>query len=246
VSHNFQFNLDPQPLIAQEKPISIADVYQHYHLPQNLQQHMLLTAAVGVLAVDHWQDSESQPNRELMITALLTHDMGNVIKFDLSNSLGSRLFQENQSRQYWQQLQQAFIDRYGKHADQANIKIMQELNLPQEAVALMQHHDFDNLSKVLVSDNWAEKIVFYGDLRLTPSGLASITNRIYDLKDRYRAVDPDWQQESLVTKRLEESLQLETQLNQATTIDLKQITKNQLQDLARKLKTYSLPINQHY
>ncbi len=240
----FQFKLNPNKLISNSSHITAQDVYQHYHLPQHLQQHMLLAAAVGQTIIKSWRKcGKTKLNKDLIITTLLTHDMGNIIKFDLSHPLGKNLSRTEKNHNYWEKLQQAFIDRYGLRADQANIKILQELHLPNESIQILENHTFEQLPKIISSQNWEEKIVFYGDLRLTPNGLANVEERIQDLKNRYQDRDLDWKQNNLVEQRTKQCLQLEEQLNQKTKFNLRKLSNKKLKDLTTKLTAYSLPIS---
>ena len=58
--------------------MNIITIYKKYHLPENLQMHMLRVAACSNLIVDNWTGQEI--DKESIIRVSLLHDMGNMVK----------------------------------------------------------------------------------------------------------------------------------------------------------------------
>ena len=56
----------------------VIEIYKKYHLPENLQMHMLRVAACSNLIIDNWNGTEI--NKESIIRVCLLHDMGNMVK----------------------------------------------------------------------------------------------------------------------------------------------------------------------
>ena len=65
--------------------MNIIDIYNKYHLPKNLQMHMLRVAACSNLIIDNWKGIEI--DKDAIIRVCLLHDMGNMVKIpeDFSN-----------------------------------------------------------------------------------------------------------------------------------------------------------------
>ena len=55
--------------------MNIIDIYRKYHLPENLQMHMLRVASWSNLIIDNWKGQEL--DRNAIIRVCLLHDMGN-------------------------------------------------------------------------------------------------------------------------------------------------------------------------
>ena len=58
--------------------MNIIEIYKKYHLPENLQMHMLRVAACSNLIIDKWNGQKI--DKESIIRVSLLHDMGNMVK----------------------------------------------------------------------------------------------------------------------------------------------------------------------
>ena len=58
--------------------MNIINIYQKYHIPKNLQLHMLRVSACAKLITNNWKNKEI--NKESIIRVCLLHDMGNIVK----------------------------------------------------------------------------------------------------------------------------------------------------------------------
>ena len=58
--------------------MNIIKIYNKYHLPANLQMHMLRVAACSNLIIDNWNGQKL--DKEAIIRVCLLHDMGNMVK----------------------------------------------------------------------------------------------------------------------------------------------------------------------
>ena len=129
----------------------IVELYNHYQIPENLKQHLLTVAAIGLTIIQNW-DTTATLDNELILITLLTHDLGNLAKFDLDSPLSQRYLDE-QGLDYWRQRQQQFRKKYGHDAQQANLKIVQELGLPRVVTEILKRQSFVNLPNLLQSVN---------------------------------------------------------------------------------------------
>ncbi len=215
-------------------------IYDFFELPSSLQQHMLQTAALGLIICQNWQGENL--DQELILASLLLHDLANLIKFDLNSNLSQSLLSSKHSLAYWQQRQNRFKNKYGKNTEKANIKIIRELKPKKlkRITSILKNHDLDGLQSLLKQKNWEQKIVLYSDLRITPQALASIEERLLDLRQRYQDRDSSWTDEKIFQIRLKNGLQLENQLNNLTQLNLTQLKTKDLIDLMQQVEQFPL------
>lgn len=214
-------------------------IYHHYQIPDNLQQHMLQAAAVGKITAGAWQ---ADINLQLIVESLLVHDLGNIVKFDLE-AKNYQLDEHERGLQFWRQVQTTFQQRYGLRADRANVKVVKELNFSPEIIKLLEKHDFAAIPLALENDEFELQITLYADLRLTPEGLASMSDRINDLRQRYQSVDPKWRDEKSYQQRRQDCLRLEQSINSQTTIDVTQLQSKQVDSTAEKLRSFQFDLD---
>ena len=58
--------------------MNILKIYNQYHLPENLQMHMLRVAACANLILDNWKGKPI--DRKAITRVSLLHDVGNMVK----------------------------------------------------------------------------------------------------------------------------------------------------------------------
>ena len=81
--------------------MNIIDIYHKYHLPENLQMHMLRVASCSNLIIDNWKGQEL--DRNAIIRVCLLHDMGNMVKIP-----------ENESKdKEFLTVRKKYFDKYG-------------------------------------------------------------------------------------------------------------------------------------
>lgn len=192
-------------------------------MPQ-LQTHMLRVAGVGKIILDGWK---STIDKDLVMRTLLLHDMGNIVKFDLSNPLMAI-----DNLDYWIQVQQEWWKKYGKNAHEATAQIVAELGQDDAGRVMESEHAgyaSDNPAKLLEQD-WPAKILSYCDMRVTPSGVVPMSVRIADLQKRYGR-EMSW---------YDFLYELEAQVRLETKIDLDAIGDRNVEPFFDELLTYTI------
>ena len=160
--------------------MGIEEIYKKYKILPNLQEHMLRVAAVASLICDNF--SEPLPKEDI-ISACLLHDMGNIIKFRWDSLLESL---QPEGLEYWQKVQNEFIEKYGENEHEATIKIVKELGLPENVVFMVNQVDFLISCDHFNSNDMSIKIVNYVDWRVGPYGIISYDERMDEGKKRYQ------------------------------------------------------------
>lgn len=158
----------------------ISDIYKEYKIMNNLQMHQYRVAAVASQLCD---SLDVDLDKNLVITAALLHDMGNIIKFDLAYFPE---FNKPEGLEYWQSVKDDFISRYGTHEGLATAKIMRELGVSEQLVSYMDHLDFAHICKTKENTDLMFKVIKYSDLRVGPHGVLMYKDRMHDVKIRYQ------------------------------------------------------------
>ena len=157
----------------------ISEIYTEYKIIPSLQEHMLRVAAVASLICDNFNEPVSK--NEIIIACLL-HDMGNILKFQWD--LLPKFFAP-EGLEYWQNVQNEYIEKYGENEHGATVKIMKELGLSDDVVALAAKNQFNLMCEHRDIDDMNLKIVHYSDGRVDPHGVVSYEERMNEAKKRY-------------------------------------------------------------
>lgn len=222
-----------------KKKIPVNQIYQRFNIPKNLAMHMLWVTSVGASAIENWRGTEI--NKEDIISVLLLHDIGNVIKFELHSRQAKNIYTEQELEKLLI-IQNQMIALYGNNADIANISILKEIGVSEDIIQLLTNHSFDYLPSLLDSENWNEKIVFYADLRVAPLGIVPLKKRVEDLRERYSHRNQLWNDTTTYSNWLSWSKGLEKQLNQQTSIDLEHLTLNDIEQKISDLSTFKISV----
>ncbi len=201
----------------------------------SLQLHMLRVAAVAKLISDTFTAPLNA--REVILTCLF-HDMGNIIK---SNLTVFPDFSEPEGVEYWKQQKEDFTLRYGPDAHKANILIAQELRLPESATRHMDAMGFSRMASVVESDSWELKITEYSDMRVGPRGILTLEERLEDGRKRYRndgKRDGIAAEESVYEALVRSAQKLEAQIFAQSALTPEDITDASIAPLIEELRKY--------
>src|SRR3989344_8748672 len=97
------------------------EIYSAYKIMPSLQLHQLRVAAVAKLLCE---GCTKPINEHDVILACLFHDMGNIIKSELSYFPD---FTEPEGVEYWERVKADFVEAYGTDSHTANIAIAKEI-----------------------------------------------------------------------------------------------------------------------
>jgi len=156
------------------------DIYREYKIFAGLQKHMLSVAAVAKIICEH---SKADLDTESIISACLLHDMGNIIKSDLPKF---PQFLEPEGLEYWQGVQNEFFEKYGRDEDEATLMIAHKIGVSERTLHLINCISFSLIEETCRSEDFADKICNYSDMRVGPKGILSLDKRIDELIVRLR------------------------------------------------------------
>ncbi|MBI2004282.1 HD domain-containing protein [Candidatus Pacearchaeota archaeon] len=209
---------------------TIEKIYKKYKIMPNLRAHMYRVAAVASVISDNFPE---KLDKNLIITACLLHDMGNIIKFNLDNFPE---FLKPNGREYWNEIRKKYIEKYGNNEHEATIKIAKELNAEEKVINLLKSFIFSKSCDVGKGNDWHEKICFYSDVRVSPYEVVSIEERFIDGEKRY----PNLASKEKSEKYKECIRNLEKQIFEKLKINPKQITNEKIKNEINKLQDFKL------
>lgn len=219
--------------------MNIEAIYQQFELPKNLRAHMYRVAAVGEYLATHWQGPTSV-DVSLVVSTLLLHDLGNLLKFDLTN--GVELFDPSERNvAYWQERQQEMRSRYGTSVHNTTLAMAAEIGAKPRVLELLNGMGSSRLSPTLESTDWELKICTYSDLRVDPLGFVTVEERFSDILSRYfdRGVT-HWSDQTKLESEKEKTLQncvqcleLESQLQAFITVNLQTLPAGELESRSK-------------
>ena len=149
--------------------MKIEEVYDRFEVPPNLRIHMRRVAGVIECLRRFWCGEKI--DWELIVKAALVHDLGNIVRF--TSFLGLRGGVE-----YWQKVQGRIVARYGIDDHAVTRQMLVELGMAARIVNLVGQKSFGNSVAVKKSRDWGLKVLCYADLRVLPTGVGSLAERI--------------------------------------------------------------------
>ncbi len=158
----------------------IKDIYEEYKIMPNLQLHQLRVAAV---AKQICESLSLDIDKDIVIRVCLLHDMGNIIKSKLDYFPE---FVQPEGIEYWQNVKDGFIEKYGNDEHEATIKIIKELNQSSEVINYAGENRFPYMCKHKEGENFIQKLIHYVDGRVGPHGVLSFNERMNDANKRYK------------------------------------------------------------
>jgi hypothetical protein len=162
----------------------ITEIYEEYKIMPNLQMHQLRVTAVAWLLCE---SLNIEVDKKSIVTACLLHDMGNLVKFDLSYTQREfPEFLEPEGLEYWQGVQSEYFSKYGKDEHKATVDIMKEIGVSEYIVDLASHVNGTFIEQISQGEDFGQKICMYADDRVTPHGIVSVEERNLEAEKRYQ------------------------------------------------------------
>ena len=217
--------------------MNILEVYKKYQIMLPQQDHQLAVAAVGSLICEH---INIKVHKHDVVSALLLHDMGNIIKYKLDETLNYFPgLKDTWDLNYWQGVQQDYFNRYGHDEHEATVKIAKELGVPPRVVELADAVGFEQGQHNAAGEDYERKICAYSDMRVKPTGVVPLEERIADLHWRYNGTHT-FEPDSPVTKFDNSLRRIEKQLFEHCDISPSDITQEVVGKRKESLKNFEI------
>lgn len=202
----------------------IKQIYQQFEIPPNLQEHMLRVAALSEIITSNWTGVAI--DKVAITQACLLHDIAKPMKFNLSKQAEFGMSEADIAR--LAALQDRLKTNYRENEHEAAVKITKEVGCKSEAVMLVDNLEWEYIPRLLACNDLQSLIPIYCDMRIAPRGIMPLTDRLNELKNRDHDSDS-------IDDLMKAGLELEKVLQNYVTIDLNQITDDQI---TSKLEQY--------
>ncbi len=209
--------------------MNIIEIYKKYHLPENLQMHMLRVAACSNLIIDNWNGKEI--DKELVIRVCLLHDMGNMVKIPEDFSKDEEFLN----------IRKKYFDKYGINDHEINLEIGKQEGLTEKEIIILDGKRSRKNEETLKSDSYEIKICAYCDQRVAPDGVVGIKERLEDAKIRYKDKPLSvWSNEEKANHLIECSLGIEKQIMEYCDIKPEDINDDNIKKYMKQLEMYDI------
>jgi hypothetical protein len=211
------------------KPIT--KIYEKYKIMPTLQEHQLRVAAVAKQICDNLT---VPVNEETVIKACLLHDMGNILKFDLTKFPE---FLEPEGATFWEGVKKEYIHNFGNDEHDASIAIAKELPVSEEVLKNIDSIGFDKAEENKKGAIETQACA-YSDMRVGPYGIISLEERLDDLRKRYQSRANYSLSKSM--KRDQALRDIEINIFKDSKIMPKDITNKSVAPIIEQLRTYEI------
>ena len=209
--------------------MNIIDIYNKYHLPENLQMHMLRVAACSNLIIDNWKGIEI--DKDAIIRVCLLHDMGNMVKIpeDFSNDKD------------FITIRKKYFEKYGTNDHEINLEIGKTEGLSDKEITILDGKRSRKNEQTLNSDSYEIKICAYCDQRVAPNGVVDLNARLEDAKVRYKNKPLSaWSNEEKANHLIDCALGIEKQVMEKCSISPTDINDENIEKYIIKLREYDI------
>ena len=209
--------------------MNIIEIYKKYHLPENLQMHMLRVAACSNLIIDNWKGKEI--DKKSIIRVCLLHDMGNMVKISENFSKDEEFIR----------IRKKYFEKYGTNDHEINLEIGKKEGLTEKEIIILDGKRSRKNEETLKSDSYERKICAYCDQRVAPNGVVGIRERLEDAKVRYKNKPLSvWSNEEKANHLIECSLGIEKQIMEYCKLNPEDINDDSIKAYIEKLKNYEI------
>ena len=229
------------------------ELYDTYGLSPLLKQHMYYVAAVADILTENWNNPEIPLDKELIMQASLTHDMGNMVKFSFKR-FGHTL---SEGTEQWYKDSQDLhkhlhtLNGSSKEDDYANIVIAGQLGASDELFDLIQNWSWENFTPEEMQPDsinfnsmtagdivglYTRVVASYCDSRAAPYGVVSLSERAEDLVERY----PD--SADSIKAKTDKIARWEQYILENTSLTSLDFAKEEIERRVERIKTYELEV----
>ncbi len=209
--------------------MNIIDIYNKYHIPENLQMHMLRVAGCSNLIIDNWKGQEL--DKQAIIRVCLLHDMGNMVKIpeDFSND------------EEFIKIRRTYFEKYGTNDHEINLEIGKIEGLSEKEIVILDGKRSRKNEETLKSNSYEIKICAYCDQRVAPDGVVNLKERLEDAKVRYKNKPLSvWSNEEKANHLIDCALEIEKQVMDYCTISPEDINDENIKKYIEQLRKFDI------
>lgn len=203
--------------------MTVAQLYEKYMTPKNLQEHLLRVAALAKIICDNWTGEPL--NNHAVVATCAVHDIAKPITFDVTKQAQYGMPQEDIDK--LTVLQKTVIEKFGDNEHKATVGISKDSGLEGDGLRLLENLEWEYIPRLISVKDTESLLPIYCDMRIGPNGILTLNKRFEDLRNRK------------VTYYHKDSVRdgaaLEEYLRPNVKIDLNSITDAQLNSLFPEL-----------
>ena len=173
----------------------ITDIYDEYKIIKNLREHQMRVAAV---AMQIGESMDIIVGTENIVKACLVHDLGNIIKADLSYFPE---FLEPEGYDYWKKVQDEFKEKYGENEHEATLHIVIQIGMGVVIRDIVSLIGYPYVEMAANTKDFNIKIATYADFRVGPYGVLTVEERAEEGRKRYEGKKNDVTDEERILKQ---------------------------------------------
>ncbi len=161
--------------------MNIQEIYKKFEIPPNLAEHMLSVTKVVYKIKEYWIGE--RVDWDFVKKSALLHDIGNIVKFKF-DLIPEFMGDKATNIEHWREVQKRVIKKYGADDYIASGNILKEICITGDLWDVIQNKSFSNAVEVAESNDWYAKILLYADMRVMPFGVATLEERLSDVRNR--------------------------------------------------------------
>lgn len=139
-------------------------------------------AQVGLFIYYHWKGTRL--DKDYLLKTCLLHDIGNTVRLDIKNYPQFLSEEDRKKLHYWDKVVKDMVEKYGKDDHEATSKMLKEINVDPTLIQMINDMSFKNIEKIVSSSNWYPKLLLYSDLRVAPTGIVTLKERVAEVLSR--------------------------------------------------------------
>lgn len=160
---------------------TVTEIYEAYRIPHVIRMHQLRVAAVGAMLA-----RGAGADEEPVILTGLFHDMGNIMKMDLTVQAVLLPLIAPDTLEGLTKDRDDFRAKYGEDEHAASLAIAREIRLPESVIEMIDNMRFSKTQDILQEGSLEMRIAKYADLRVAPYGIVPLEERLREARERYR------------------------------------------------------------
>jgi|GEM_PF-1257191 len=167
--------------------MTISQVYEKFGIPRNLREHMMRVGSLATAILGAWKGD--MPERNRIIQTCLLHDIAKPMSFNLANNTHFKRSPAEHERLL--KLREWLVATYGADEHKATVAIAKELGCDSGAIRILEEMEWENLGRLLDRNDASAILPIYCDMRVGPSGVLTLAERLENLISRATVTDPE-------------------------------------------------------
>lgn len=161
----------------------IQEIYDHFYVPYGVQRHMIMVASVAKTIIDSrcWSNIDWR----IVLKWALLHNIGQIAKMDFYWP-HHHFYKDNM--EYWSKKKVEMMNQYWSKIEDMTHSMLSELWIDNSILSLIENvgiKTYLNNNNAQTNLSIERSIIRYSDMRVCPTGIVSLEERLLDWQKRY-------------------------------------------------------------